>query len=85
MSIQRRHFEQLKAVVPVVLKVLKVVSSESADDKTELKDLFDGALSIANSVHAVCTKLVCEFLKGYNSLLSYSLILLKFYHVLIVF
>lgn len=64
-SIQRRHFEQLKAVVPVVLKVLKVVSSESDTDNTKLKDLFDRALSIANSVHAVCTKLVCEFYTGF--------------------
>ncbi|PON71289.1 Glomulin/ALF [Parasponia andersonii] len=56
-SIQRRHFEQLKAVVPVVLKVLKVISLESDDDSTELTDLFEGALSIANSVHAICSKL----------------------------
>ncbi|XP_062082842.1 aberrant root formation protein 4 [Humulus lupulus] len=56
-SIQRRHFEQLKTAIPIVLKVLKVVSSELDNDCTELKDLYDGALSIANSVHSVCVKL----------------------------
>lgn len=57
-SIRRRHFEQVKVAVRIVLNVLKVVSSEPDDENTELKDLFKGALSIATSIHAVCTKLV---------------------------
>ncbi|KAF4379667.1 hypothetical protein F8388_023684 [Cannabis sativa] len=55
-SIQKRHFEQLKTAIPIVVKVLMAVSSEFDNDCTELKDLYDGALSIANSVHSVCIK-----------------------------
>ncbi|KAJ0090255.1 hypothetical protein Patl1_12539 [Pistacia atlantica] len=53
---QRRHFEQVKVAVPVILKVLKSVSSESDDENTE--PLFDRAIGIADSIHAVCAKLV---------------------------
>ncbi|KAH7524583.1 hypothetical protein FEM48_Zijuj06G0134900 [Ziziphus jujuba var. spinosa] len=57
LSIQRRHFEQVKVAVPVILKVLKAISFESDGKHTELQDLFDAALGIANSIHAVCAKL----------------------------
>ncbi|XP_031279613.1 aberrant root formation protein 4 isoform X1 [Pistacia vera] len=52
---QRRHFEQVKVAVPVILKVLMNVSSESDDENTE--PLFDRAIGIADSIHAVCAKL----------------------------
>ncbi|XP_044464381.1 aberrant root formation protein 4 isoform X2 [Mangifera indica] len=52
---QRRHFEQVKVAVPVILKVLNSVSSESDDENTE--PLFDRAIGIADSIRAVCSKL----------------------------
>lgn len=55
--IQRRHFEQVKVAVPVIVSVLKVISLESEDGDTEIEGLFDRAVGIANSIHAVCTKL----------------------------
>lgn len=57
LSIQRRHFEQVKEAVPIIVKVLKVVSWESDDEETEVESLFDRAVDIANSIHGVCTKL----------------------------
>ncbi|KAI9191751.1 hypothetical protein LWI28_012963 [Acer negundo] len=57
LSTQRRHFEQVKVVVPVVVKVLKTVSSESDDEDTELQDLFDRAIGIADSIRGLCDKL----------------------------
>lgn len=69
-SIRRRHFEQVKVAVRIVLNVLKVVSSEPDDENTELKDLFKGALSIATSIHAVCTKLDGGVNKKLRSLLA---------------
>ncbi|GAV70567.1 Kinetochor_Ybp2 domain-containing protein [Cephalotus follicularis] len=55
LSIQRRHFEQVKVTVPVILKVLKTMMSESYEE-TELADLFDKAIGIASSIRAVCVK-----------------------------
>lgn len=69
LSIQRRHFEQVKEAVPIIVKVLKVVSWESDDEETEVESLFDRAVDIANSIHGVCTKLVCDILIQYVSLL----------------
>ena len=60
LSIQRRHFEQVKVAVPVIVSVLKVISSEPEDGDTEIDGLFDRAVGIANSIHEVCTKLVCD-------------------------
>ncbi|KAE8056316.1 hypothetical protein FH972_013099 [Carpinus fangiana] len=57
LSIQRHHFEQVKEAVPIIVKVLKVVSWESNDEETEVESLFDRAVSIANSIHGVSTKL----------------------------
>lgn len=57
-SIQRRHFEQVKAGIPVILNVLKVISSESDDGDADSEDLFNRAICIANSIQAVCEKLV---------------------------
>ncbi|KAF3447064.1 hypothetical protein FNV43_RR12244 [Rhamnella rubrinervis] len=57
LSIQRHHFKQVKVAVPVILNVLKMISLESNYGDTELEDLFDRALAIANSIHAVCAML----------------------------
>ncbi|XP_059658221.1 aberrant root formation protein 4 isoform X2 [Cornus florida] len=56
-AIQRRHFEQIKAAVPVVLNVLTAVSLDSNDRDENSKDLFDRSIGIANSIQAVCVKL----------------------------
>ncbi|KAJ7966234.1 Aberrant root formation protein 4 [Quillaja saponaria] len=55
LSLQRRHFEHIKVAVPIILNVLKAVPLEL--DEGELVDIFERAVGIANSIHAICTKL----------------------------
>ncbi|KAI4316372.1 hypothetical protein L6164_024357 [Bauhinia variegata] len=55
MSTQRRHFEQARVAIPIILNVLKAVSLGSDDAETE--GVFERAVEIANSIYAVCTKL----------------------------
>ncbi|XP_008802004.1 aberrant root formation protein 4 isoform X2 [Phoenix dactylifera] len=56
---QRRHVEQVKVAIPVILKVLNVISSEPDDeDKDSLNDLFGAAISIGTSIQAICEKMV---------------------------
>ncbi|XP_050216274.1 aberrant root formation protein 4 [Mercurialis annua] len=57
LSIQRRHYEQVKVAIPVILNVLKATTSELDDDDDECIKLFHRALEIADSVKAVCAKL----------------------------
>ncbi|KAM1424824.1 hypothetical protein ACFX1X_017501 [Malus domestica] len=57
LSLQRRHFEQVKVAVPIIVKVLKGRSLELEDEDPEFKNLFDRAMGIANSIRAVCLKL----------------------------
>ncbi|KAE9450348.1 hypothetical protein C3L33_17753, partial [Rhododendron williamsianum] len=52
MSIQRRQFEQVKAAVPVIVNVLKAVSSELDDGDTDYEDLLTRSIDIAKSVQA---------------------------------
>lgn len=59
LSTQRRHFEQIKVAIPVIIKVLKDTLSES---EGELEDFFDRPITIAESIHGVCIKLVCYIL-----------------------
>ncbi|XP_021887767.1 aberrant root formation protein 4 [Carica papaya] len=54
LSTQRRHFEQIKVAIPVIIKVLKDTLSES---EGELEDFFDRPITIAESIHGVCIKL----------------------------
>ncbi|CAN1325277.1 Aberrant root formation protein 4 [Linum perenne] len=70
-SIKRRHFEQAKVVVPVILKVLKVLSLELADREVESVPLFKRALLMVDSINAVSRKLdhgVCEKLQAVMAL-----------------
>lgn len=60
LSIQRRHFEQIKVAVPVIVKVVKAISSESDYEDTELETLFDRVVKNAQSIQEVSTKLVCD-------------------------
>ncbi|CAH8270741.1 unnamed protein product [Arabidopsis lyrata] len=53
-SIQRRHYEQLKVAVPIVLNVLKDISLET---DVQVEGLFDKALGIASSIRDVSSKL----------------------------
>ncbi|KAK8610188.1 hypothetical protein V6N13_081355 [Hibiscus sabdariffa] len=57
LSIQRRHFEQIKVAVPVVVKVVKVISSEPDSQDTELETLFDRVVVNALSIQTVCTNM----------------------------
>lgn len=57
---QRHHVEQVKVAIPVILKVLNAISSESNDeDRDSLNDLFGAAISIGTSIQAICEKMVC--------------------------
>ncbi|KAH9798922.1 Aberrant root formation protein 4 [Citrus sinensis] len=47
---ERRHFEQAKVAVPVILKVLKTVSLEEDDENRECQHLFDQAIGIADAI-----------------------------------
>lgn len=67
LSIRRHHYEQVKVAVPVIVNVLKFVTSETDDGDTEIEGLFDRAVGIANSIHTVCTKLVCDIFIYYIS------------------
>lgn len=58
LSIERRHFEQVKAAVPVILNVLKAMTSEIDDEDADVEDLFNKAIGIANSILTICVKLV---------------------------
>ncbi|KAG7550255.1 YAP-binding/ALF4/Glomulin [Arabidopsis thaliana x Arabidopsis arenosa] len=53
-SIQRRHYEQLKVAVPIVLNILKDISLET---DVQVEDLFDKALGIAFSIRDVSSRL----------------------------
>lgn len=60
LAIQRRQYEQVKVAVPVVLNVLKAITSESDDEQENIEDLFSRAICIANSIQAVSSKLVSD-------------------------
>ncbi|KAL3835128.1 hypothetical protein ACJIZ3_009864 [Penstemon smallii] len=55
--IQRRHYEQVKTVVPVVLNVLSIISFKSDDEDEDYEKLFHKAIDLANSIKAVHAKL----------------------------
>lgn len=57
LSIQRRQFEQVKEAVPVILNVLKAMSSELDEGDTDYEDLLNRSIDVANSIQAVCVKL----------------------------
>lgn len=78
LCLERRHFEQVKEATGIILKVLKAVSSE-LEVETELQKLFDRAVDIANSIRAVCMKLVSDnFILGYSCFMAIDGILCIF-------
>lgn len=56
--IQRRHYEQVKTAVPVILNVLTTMCSKSDDEDTDYEKLFHRATGIAYSIRTICVKLV---------------------------
>ncbi|RVW53824.1 Aberrant root formation protein 4 [Vitis vinifera] len=70
LSIPRRHFEQVKEAVPVILSVLKAMTSELDDEDTNSEDLFARATSIANSIQTVCGKLAGRLNEKLRALLG---------------
>ncbi|KAM7275988.1 hypothetical protein ACFE04_017854 [Oxalis oulophora] len=56
LSLPRRHFEQIKVALPIILNVLKAVTSKPCRI-TELADLFNKAIGISNAIHEICEKL----------------------------
>ncbi|KAL9400398.1 hypothetical protein Peur_009359 [Populus x canadensis] len=70
LAIQRRHFEQVKVAVPVILNVLKAVCSELSARDTECMNLFIRALGIADSIRAICAKLEGRVLEKLRDVLS---------------
>ncbi|KNA17138.1 hypothetical protein SOVF_082920 [Spinacia oleracea] len=57
LSIQRRQVEQIKVALPIILNAVKAASFDLDDRVTSFKDLFEGAISIANSIIGTCKKL----------------------------
>ncbi|XP_039018805.1 aberrant root formation protein 4-like [Hibiscus syriacus] len=57
LSIQRRLFEQIKVAVPVVVKVVKVISLETDSQDTELETLFDRVVVNAHAIQTVCSNM----------------------------
>lgn len=58
--IKRHHFEQIKEVVPAILRVWEKVSADADDEDSDLEDLFTRGINIANSMQTVHQKLVCD-------------------------
>ncbi|THG23518.1 hypothetical protein TEA_004597 [Camellia sinensis var. sinensis] len=52
LSIQRRQFEQVKEAVPVIINVLKAMSSELDEGDTDYEDLLNRSIDVANSIQA---------------------------------
>ncbi|XP_024994083.1 aberrant root formation protein 4 isoform X1 [Cynara cardunculus var. scolymus] len=55
-ALQRRPFEQLKASLPVVLKVLEALLSDPEHEDTGSADLLNRTILIAHSLKAICEK-----------------------------
>ena len=82
LSIPRRHFEQVKEAIPVILSVLKAMNSELDGEDIDSEDLFVRAISIADSIQTVCGKLVCETLTKYR--FCFISLLLRLYQIPLV-
>lgn len=56
--IQRRHIEQVKVALPVVLKVMHTVS-ECEEHGSAAFSLFNAAQGIGNAIQEMCKSMVC--------------------------
>ncbi|KAL0426806.1 UNVERIFIED_CONTAM: Aberrant root formation protein 4 [Sesamum latifolium] len=68
--IQRRHYQQVKSAVPVILNVLKTMCSTSDDEDTDHEKLFHKATGIACSIRSICVNLDGEDKKKLRALLG---------------
>ncbi|KAL9162705.1 hypothetical protein ABFS82_07G110400 [Erythranthe guttata] len=68
--IRTRHYKQVKVAVPVILNVLKEMSSKSYDEDTDWEKLFHNATGVAYSIRAICVKLEGEDKKKLHALLG---------------
>ncbi|KAL7106475.1 hypothetical protein ACP275_07G116000 [Erythranthe tilingii] len=68
--IRTRHYKQVKVAVPVILNVLKDMSSKSYDEDTDWEKLFHNATGVAYSIRAICVKLEGEDKKKLHALLG---------------
>ncbi|KAL0452873.1 UNVERIFIED_CONTAM: Aberrant root formation protein 4 [Sesamum latifolium] len=68
--IQRRHYQQVKSAVPVILNVLKTMCSTSDDEDTDHEKLFHKATGIAYSIRSICVNLEGEDKKKLRALLG---------------
>ncbi|KAF8034919.1 hypothetical protein BT93_C1059 [Corymbia citriodora subsp. variegata] len=57
LMIKRRHFEQIKEVVPAILHVWEKVSTDANEEDSDLEDLFSRGIKIANSMQTIHQKL----------------------------
>lgn len=58
--IQRRHIEQVKVALPVVLKVMHAAVSECVEEHgSAAVDLFNAAHGIGNAIQEMCKSMVC--------------------------
>ena len=58
--IQRRHIEQVKVVLPAVLRVMDAALSEpDVEHGMTAVDLFDAVLGIGNAIQEMCKTMVC--------------------------
>ncbi|WCJ30357.1 aberrant lateral root formation 4 [Euphorbia peplus] len=79
LSLRRRHLQQVKVALPVILNVLKVtcsemvaegVSSETVNESEESMPLYCRALGIADSIQAISKKMEGEENEKLRALLS---------------
>ncbi|KAL8049064.1 hypothetical protein ABFX02_07G109000 [Erythranthe guttata] len=68
--IRTRHYKQVKVAVPVILNVLKDMSSKSYDEDTDWEKLFHNTTGVAYSIRAICVKLEGEDKKKLHALLG---------------
>ncbi|KAK4391855.1 Aberrant root formation protein 4 [Sesamum angolense] len=69
-GLKRRHYQQVKSAIPVILNVLKTMCSMSDDEDTDHEKLFHKATGIAYSIRSICVNLEGEDKKKLRALLG---------------
>ncbi|OAY80962.1 Aberrant root formation protein 4 [Ananas comosus] len=58
-QIQRHHVEQVKAALPIILQVLRAISSDCHEEPSDaINILFEAAIRIGNSMQEMCKRVV---------------------------
>ncbi|KAK1323194.1 hypothetical protein QJS10_CPA02g01205 [Acorus calamus] len=64
----RHHVKQAKVGIPVILKVISVISSEVDDEnKDGIQELLDGAVKVVSSIQEVCQNLALVTSSGLHN------------------